>query len=105
MPANNGAKLRHFADVDDLFDSGDATNEQILEWVNEWHAAQPIVREYARLKEADEKRRDYHKRHQEKQKLLLRAANELLQPDEKERLALRAAEIVAERQLVKGDTE
>lgn len=95
-------KLRHFKDVDDLFDDREIENDQILAWVNELHALQPTLRRLEKLEEADDKRKAYHKKHQEKQRLLLRAANELLQPDEKDALAKRAAEAVAERQIAKG---
>lgn len=108
MSNSNGTRLRHFKDVDDLFDSGDATNEQIVAWVNElvelrdkYEIALLRTASFERLEAAEEKRKAYHKKHQEKQRLLLRAANELLQPDEKQRLAERAAEAIAEREIAK----
>lgn len=65
-------RLRHFADLDDLFDNND--NEIILKWVNE-------------LAERKLRETTYRRRHAFKQAEFVRVAKTLLQADELERVA------------------
>lgn len=60
-------KLRHFADLDDLFDN--CEDAIILHWVNQ-------------LAELKEKQRAWSKRHQERRKAFVRIAERSLDPDE-----------------------
>jgi predicted carbohydrate-binding protein with CBM5 and CBM33 domain len=98
---HNDDGLRYFKNVDDLFDAGQDDpgndwNAQILVWVNELASIRP---KYKRLVDADEKRREYHKKHQMKNKLLIAAAKTLLQQDEQEALAARAEEALTEQEI------
>lgn len=64
-------KLRHFADLDDLFDNTE--DAIILHWVNQ-------------LAELKEKQRAWSRRHQERRKAFVRIAERSLDPDELERI-------------------
>jgi hypothetical protein len=84
--------LRHFKDLDDLFDS--IESDVIFGWVNELNQ---IKARYEKLDAQDKKRREYHKVHQESRKLIVQAMHEQLDPDEIARLKKLAEERVAER--------
>lgn len=71
MPERMENKLREFKDTDDLFDS--ASSETILRWVNQ-------------LAKQVDYRKDHQKVYQKKRRLLMKAAEELLAPDEKRRI-------------------
>lgn len=68
-PAAN--KLRHFSDLDDLFDSNE--NELILQWVNE-------------LFELKSKQKTWSTRHRLRQKAFVEIAERMLDEDEKMRV-------------------
>lgn len=75
-------KLRTFIDEDDLLDHND--NAQIVEWVNKYA-------EYI----GD--RRTYHRKYQNKKRLLIKAAQRLLDQDELARVEQLADRIAAEK--------
>lgn len=83
-------RIRHFKDLDDLFDNID--NEVILEWINEYAKLLP---EYAKLQEAENKRKGYHKVYNERKKITLAEVSKLLDPDELKRIKDRAEKLVA----------
>lgn len=70
-------KLRHFVDLDDLFDGND--NEVILTWVNKY--ADLILG-----------RKEYHERRRKLQAAYVKAAKEMLAPDEREALEKQVSE-------------
>lgn len=86
---NSKQQLRHFEDIDDLFDT--CSNEQILEWVNA-HA------------DSVAGRKGYQRRYQERKRLLAKYAREHFDQDELARIE----QIVEERiagQLASEDEE
>lgn len=90
MARQGETTLRRFKDFDDLFDN--VENEQIVAWLNEYADVKP---HYDKLCKAEEKRSGYHKVYQERKKLLVKAMQERLDPDELARIKQLAENTVA----------
>jgi uncharacterized secreted protein with C-terminal beta-propeller domain len=84
MPKQPNNKLRHFADLDDLFDN--CSDEQLLEWVNQL-AAKHVAQQ------------TYHRRRNLMQTEFVRLAKQMLAEDERTRVA----EVVEEELELSGD--